>query len=316
MDREKQQLSIEAARLYYQSDYSQQQIAEQLQISRPTVSRLLQYAKEKGYVQIRIMDPFEDMDALGSMLEEKYGLLEAHVVFSPTEDYTIITHYLSRYGAEYMHGAVKDGDIVGVSWGTTMYQVAQNLHAKQVKGVEVVQLKGGISHSQVNTYSAETIQLFAEAFQTMPRYLPLPVVFDHAEVKQMVEQDRHIKRIMEMGKQANIALFTVGTVRDEALLFRLGYFSEKEKSLLKTKGVGDICSRFFDADGNICSEAINARTIGVELGDLREKERSILIAGGLRKTSAIHGALKGKYANVLIIDQHTAKELLKKGQED
>ncbi|MGN9867176.1 sugar-binding transcriptional regulator [Bacillus swezeyi] len=311
MDKEKQQLSIEAARLYYQSDYSQQQIAEQLEISRPTVSRLLQYAKEKGYVQIRVMDPFEDMDALGAMLEEKYGLLEAHVVFSPTSDYTTITHYLSSYGAEYMHGAVKDGDILGVSWGTTMYQIAQNIHAKQVKGVEVVQLKGGISHSNVNTYSSETIQLFAEAFQTMPRYLPLPVVFDNAEVKQMVEQDRHIKRIIEMGKQANIVLFTVGTVRDEALLFRLGYFNETEKALLKKQGVGDICSRFFDADGNICSDAIDARTIGVELADLRQKERSILVAGGIRKTAAIHGALKGKYANVLIIDQHTAKALLK-----
>ncbi|ATH93811.1 RNA polymerase sigma70 [Bacillus glycinifermentans] len=315
MDREKQQLSIEAARLYYQSDYSQQQIAEQLQISRPTVSRLLQFAKEKGYVQIRIVDPFEDMGALGAMLEEKYGLLEAHVVFSPTEDDSTITHYLSRYGAEYMHDTVNDGDIVGVSWGMTMYQIAQHLEAKHVKGVEVVQLKGGISHSQVNTYSAETIQLFAESFQTMPRYLPLPVVFDNAEVKQMVEQDRHIKRIIEMGKQANIALFTVGTVRDEALLFRLGYFSEDEITLLQTQGVGDICSRFFDADGNICSEAIDSRTIGVELADLRQKEKSILVAGGIRKAAAIHGALKGKYANVLIIDQHTAKELLK-GEED
>lgn len=200
MDREKQQLSIEAARLYYQSDYSQQQIAEQLNISRPTVSRLLQYAKEKGYVQIRVMDPFEDLDALGSILEEKYGLLEAHVVFSPTPDYAGITHDLSRYGAEYMHETVKDGDIVGVSWGTTMYQIAQNMQPKQVKGVEVVQLKGGISHSRVNTYSAETIQLFAEAFQTMPRYLPLPVVFDNADVKRMVEKDRHIERIIEMGK--------------------------------------------------------------------------------------------------------------------
>ena len=315
MDREKQQLSIEAARLYYQSDYSQRQIAEQLQISRPTVSRLLQFAKEKGYVQIRIVDPFEDMGALGAMLEEKYGLLEAHVVFSPTEDDSTITHYLSRYGAEYMHDTVNDGDIVGVSWGMTMYQIAQHLEAKQVKGVEVVQLKGGISHSHVNTYSAETIQLFAEAFQTMPRYLPLPVVFDNAEVKQMVEQDRHIKRIIEMGKQANIALFTVGTVRDEALLFRLGYFSEKEIKLLQTQGVGDICSRFFDADGNICSEAIDSRTIGVELADLRQKEKSILVAGGIRKTAAIHGALKGKYANVLIIDQHTAKELLKEEED-
>ncbi|MGK9267862.1 DNA-binding transcriptional repressor DeoR [Bacillus inaquosorum] len=310
MDREKQQLSIEAARLYYQSDYSQQQIAEQLNISRPTVSRLLQYAKAKGFVQIRVMDPFEDLDALGSMLEEKYGLLEAHVVFSPTPDYAGITHDLSRYGAEYMHETVKDGDIVGVSWGTTMYQIAQNMQPKQVKGVEVVQLKGGISHSRVNTYSAETIQLFAEAFQTMPRYLPLPVVFDNADVKRMVEKDRHIERIIEMGKQANIALFTVGTVRDEALLFRLGYFNEEEKALLKKQAVGDICSRFFDAKGNITSAAINDRTIGVELEDLRLKERSILVAGGSRKVSSIHGALMGKYANVLIIDQHTARALV------
>ena len=68
----------------------------------------------------------------------------------------------------------------------------------------------------------------------------------------------------------------VGTVRDEALLFRLGYFNEEEKALLKKQAVGDICSRFFDAKGNICSSAINDRTIGVELEDLRLKERAFL----------------------------------------
>ena len=52
MDEEKDKLSIEVAELYYQLNYSQQQIANQLEISRPTVSRLLQYAKEKGYIKI------------------------------------------------------------------------------------------------------------------------------------------------------------------------------------------------------------------------------------------------------------------------
>ena len=70
MDRDKQQLSIEAARLYYLSDYSQQEIAKQLDLSRPTVSRLLQYAKEKGYVQITVMDPFEDLNELSLLLKE------------------------------------------------------------------------------------------------------------------------------------------------------------------------------------------------------------------------------------------------------
>jgi len=128
--------------------------------------------------------------------------------------------------------------------------------------------------------------------------------------KELVEQDRHIHHIIEMGKQANIAIFTVGTVRDEALLFRLGYFDKGETSLLKKQSVGDICSRFFDGDGNISSEEINKRTIGIELEELKLKKRSILVAGGNRKIKAIDGALRGGYANVLIIDQHTAKELL------
>lgn len=237
-------------------------------------------------------------------------MLEAHVVFSPVPEYATITEYISKYAAEYMEKTVKNGDIVGVSWGMTMYEIARKIVPQHVKGVEVVQLKGGISHSSVNTYANETIALFADAFQTTPRNLPLPVIFDNAVTKELVEQDRHIHHIIEMGKQANIAIFTVGTVRDEALLFRLGYFDKGETSLLKKQSVGDICSRFFDGDGNISSEEINKRTIGIELEELKLKKRSILVAGGNRKIKAIDGALRGGYANVLIIDQHTAKELL------
>ena len=68
MDEEKDKLSIEVAELYYQLNYSQQQIANQLEISRPTVSRLLQYAKDKGYVQIKISDPFMDIESLQEKL--------------------------------------------------------------------------------------------------------------------------------------------------------------------------------------------------------------------------------------------------------
>lgn len=310
MDSEKQQLSVEVARLYYQSDYSQQQIASQLGISRPTISRLLHYAKEKGYVKISIIDPFADLDKLACKLKEKYELNDIRVVFSPKDDYISIREYISKEAAEYLKKIVKNGDIVGVSWGTTMYEVAKRLTKQNVKGVEVVQLKGGISHSKVNTYASETITLFADAFQTVPRYLPLPVIFDNAVVKQMVEEDRHIKSTMEMGKNANIAIFTVGTVREEALLFRLGYLNEEEKSILKKKSVGDICSRFFDENGEICDEQINSRTIGISLEDLKQKEMSILVAGGTHKVKAIKGALKGRNANVLITDQYTAKKLL------
>lgn len=311
MDKQKQQLSIEVARLYYQSGLGQQEIAEKLDVSRPTISRLLNYAKEKGFVQITISDPFSALFELEHQLKEKYGLLEVHVVFSPETNYQVITEYLTSYAAEYLEETIKNGDILGVSWGTTMYEIARKLNSQERVGVEIVQLKGGISHSNVNTYANETLTLFEKAFQTVAVQLPLPVIFDNAEVKEMVEQDRHIQKIIAKGKQANVALFTVGTVRDEALLFRLGYFSEEEQQLLKDQAVGDICSRFFDSQGEICSNKINERTIGIELADLRKKEKAILVAGGSRKVKAIDGALAGKYANVLIVDQSAAEELLK-----
>ncbi|UUZ92679.1 sugar-binding transcriptional regulator [Paenibacillus sp. P25] len=311
MDDEKQRLSIEAARLYYLSDYSQQDIAARLGVSRPTVSRLLQHAKERGYVRIDIVDPLEDLNALGQELKIKYMLDTVLVCYSPTGEYQEIQKHISRRAAEYLYETVQDKDIIGVTWGTTMYSVARRLQPKQVKGVEVVQLKGGVSHSHVNTYAAETVNLFAEAFHTAPRYLPLPVIFDNIAVKEMVEKDRHIQRIMELGRQANIAVFTVGTVKEDALLFRLGYFSKEEQESLRRTGAGDICSRFFDAEGRICSEDIDNRTVGMNLSDLRNKEKSILVAGGQRKIDAIRAALTGKYANILVTDQYTAQALLR-----
>lgn len=310
MDQDKQRLSIEAARLYYLSDYSQIDIAAKLGVSRPTVSRLLQYAKEQGFVRIDISDPLEDLNELGARLKQKYDLETVLVCYSPVNEYKEIQKYISKAAADYLHETVQDTDIIGVSWGRTMHVVALQLQQKQVRGVEVVQLKGGISHSHVNTYAAETMNLFAAAYHTIARYLPLPVIFDSVALKEMVEKDRHIHRIIELGKQANIAVFTVGTVNDDALLFQLGYFSEEEKQLLQTKGIGDICSRFFDAEGNLCSEEINNRTVGIDLSDLQNKEKSILVAGGRRKIDAIRGALIGKYANILVTDQFTAQALL------
>ena len=76
--KKRDKLSIEVAELYYQLNYSQQQIANKLEISRPTVSRLLQYAKDKGYVQIKVSDPFMDLESLQEKLTSKYQLKEVN----------------------------------------------------------------------------------------------------------------------------------------------------------------------------------------------------------------------------------------------
>jgi deoxyribonucleoside regulator len=314
LEHEKLSKIIEAAKLYYLLDYNQHEIAQILGVSRPTVSRFLQLAKSEGIVEINIKDPTENVENLSAQLEQKFKLKKAVVVSIPQFEDHIIKNYLGEKTAEYLHGIVKDNDIIGVTWGTTLYHVAIELKQKFVKDVMVVQLKGGVSHSETNTYASEILYLFGKAFNTTPLHLPLPAIVDQFVVKQAMEADRHIGKILDLGKQANIAIFTTGNVNPDSLLFQLGYFTESDLKTLNGKAVGDICSRFFDENGKICNESLNERTLGINLDDLKRKEYSILVAGGPNKIAGIFGALKGRFANVLVTDQFTAQFLLDKNE--
>lgn len=312
MVKSKDRQSIDVAKLYYQSEYSQQEIAEFLNISRPTVSKLLNYAKENGYVTIQIHDPDDVSDDLSMALKNKYNLNNVIIANSPLNNNEEIKRHIGQAAAKYLYSIIKDGDIIGISWGTTMYSIATQLKDKKLKDVQIVQLKGGLSHTNINTYASEVNELFTNAFHAQGRSLPLPVIFDKPELKRITEKDSHINEIINLGKKANIAIFSVGTVKDDAILFRLGYINEEDKKRIQKCAVGDVCSRFFDKNGNICDEIINSRTVGIELEELKKKEQNILVAGGERKIEALHVALSSKISSILVTDQFTAEALLTK----
>ena len=77
-------------------------------------------------------------------------------------------------------------------------------------------------------------------------------------------------------------------------------FSEKELEALGERGaVGDVCLRFFDAEGRPVASDVDRRVIGVTLEQLRSIDRSVGVAGGERKYEAIRGAVLGSWVNVL-----------------
>lgn len=308
---------IEVAKLYYQFDMSQLKIAEKLGVSRPSVSRMLQQAKEQGIVQIKILDPSEGTDKLAQLLKVKFGLKHCMVVSVPIYSEDEIKVELGKSAANYIGEIVQNGDIIGTTWGTTLNEVAQRLQPKNVKGVSVVQLNGGVSYSETNTFAAEILNYFSAAFNTVPHFLPLPALVDQPLVADAIMSDRHIHRVLDLGNQSNIAIYTVGDLNRQSTLFKAGYYSDQDFEMLNEQGgVGDICSRIFDHNGDICSSELDDRTIGVKLSELSKKEYSILIAGGMDKVDGMIGALNGNYSNVLITDQHTAHTLLQHERGD
>lgn len=309
---DKDLLSIEVARMYYELDKTQQEIANAFSISRPTVSKLLKHAKDNNYIQITIKNPISVINSLENSLKEKYKLKDIRIAYSNhLYDSDIdVRSLLGREAATYLENIIKDDDQIGISWGETLYHVSQSLNAKFVQGVEIVQLKGGMNLVHADTHDQEIMTQFVKKYNAKGQYIPLPVIFETKASKDIMMDEKQIQLIIDKINSVNIALYTIGNVTKDSLLYKMHYISEDEFAILEEKAVCDICSRFIDFEGNICLEDLNYRTFGISLEQLSMVENSILIAGGELKIKGIHTALKNNIPNVLITDSITAMKLL------
>jgi len=305
-------LLVEIARLYYEHNFSQQKIANKLDISRPGVSRLLQQARERGIVRIEIFDPKENGTLLEEKMQKKFGLKKVIVVPNDNEETQIIKRRLGRVAVTLLDQLVEEGLILGVSWGTTMQEVSKQVRRKSVKDMTVVQLNGGISRAEYGTHASEIAQKIGEKYHAIPFLLPLPAIVDSADLKQAIISDKNISRTLDLARKAKVAIFTIGSFNHDSVLVKADYFDYEEVDfLLKQGAVGDICSRIITHDGKICSPELNSRTIGIKLEELRKKPYSIAVAGGKEKLRAIRAGLRGQLFNILITDEWVAEELLR-----
>jgi len=310
-DIERVNLLVNIARLYYEHSYNQQDIANKLGLSRPYVSKLINEAKESGIVEIKINDPYETETFLELELRRRFNLKKVVVVPSPNDSRQKLDKVAAA--ARYLNGIVKDNDIVGVAWGATLYCVSRHIIPRDdVKNITIVQLCGGISNINKNIFASEITRNISEAYNGTPYILPLPAVVDDSKVKNAMLKDKNINNVLNMAKKSNIAIFTMGTFGYEGALHRAGYISTKEVDELIQKGaVGDLCTRILNADGKICDQELDERTIAIGLYELMKKEYRIAVAIGTEKLKCIYAALKGGYPNVFVTDEETALELQK-----
>ncbi|KHE75341.1 MULTISPECIES: sugar-binding transcriptional regulator [Kocuria] len=301
--------SLEAARLYHERGLSQAEVARTLAMSRPTVSKLLQHARERGFVSIEIRDPRTVSTDVGRELCSAFGLAQATVVADAETEHELL-HNLGVAGARMLEENVADGDLVGITWGRTMRAVAQALTPQPRSGVHMVQLKGGSSLASPAAGHFETVRMFCTAFNAYPHTLPLPALFDSPEVKRLVAQDRHIEYVLDLGRSARVAVFTVGSAGRDAPLLARDYLTTEEREGVAQRAVGDLCSHFIDDAGNPAVPELDARTVAIPLDSLRHKEIRICVAGGAAKTPVLRAALRAGYVSHLVTDERTARTVL------
>jgi DNA-binding transcriptional regulator LsrR (DeoR family) len=302
-------LLIKVANMYYIDEMKQSDIAEKLGVNRTTVSKYLKRAMQSGIVKISIVN--ESHELLEKQLEGRFGLKEVYIVDSSPDD-DEVRNSLGRAGMSFLKRVVKDKDIVGFAWGRTMAAIVDNASIEKItmNKVKLIPLVGGPENVASQYHVNSIITKLADEFKETSYCLYAPAICQTAEIKDSVIQNINYKKIAEMWEKLNVAFVGIGApVKNSNVVWMGDFGDESIEELAKAGVVGEICSVFYDINGQVVETSLSDKTIAINLEKLRSINYSIGVAASTEKVKAIYGALKGGLINVLITDEATAKAL-------
>jgi DNA-binding transcriptional regulator LsrR (DeoR family) len=252
---------------------------------------------------------------LEDALLEKYRLKEAIVVDCQTaDDEEGIQRALGAAAAFYLEKTLKRNDVIGISsWSATLLAMVDAMHPlSRWMDARVLQILGGVGNPDAEVHATRLTDRLSKLVHGNAVLLPAPGIVGSKDTRQILLEDPYISDVFALFDKVSIALVGIGSIQPSDLLKRSGnVFSPEELNLVREQGaVGDICLRFFAANGEPIIPLLNKRVLGMSLEQLKQVERAVGVAGGLRKHAAIRGALCGEWINVLITDRFTAETLV------
>lgn len=299
-------LMYSAARLYYLEDENQAEIATRLGTSRATVSRLLSEARRHGIVQISVVPPHEsDDEGLGERVSSALGLRAVYLAPRSADgapDAGVLAPAVSKALTAV---GLRSGDVLLCSSGRTVYEVAQGQLPK-LPGVVVVPTVGGQDEPQAWYQTNEITRQFAAKVGGRPSFLYAPAL-PGPELYRLLLEEPTIRRVIELWHTARCAVLGVGgppLTRES-----IPRFVPTDAVSLR-KAVGDVCSRFYDRDGDPVAFPGSDRLISTSLDSLRRVPVGIAVAVGREKVLGILAGARAGYFNRLVTDTTTAAALL------
>ena len=244
---------------------------------------------------------------LEEKIREAYGLRKVVIVPGDSESSTDVKRELGRAGARALLSFVDSGDIIAVTGGSTLAEVAEQMAltpAGSLKGSWFVPARGGLGESmeiQANTIASKMAKKVGAEY----RLLHVPDLLSDDAYQSLV-QDHHIQEIVDVIRRSCVIVHGIGDAMEMAHRRKLD-----EKSIQGLKAEGAIAESFgyyFSEEGTVVHRML---TLGLRLEDIMRTETIIGIAGGRSKAKAIHAVLKFGHEDILVTDEAAALEIEK-----
>ncbi len=300
---------VQVARLYYEQDLTQNQIAKTLGLNRIQVSRMIKAAKEKGIVSIRITeDVIGGVAFLQEKLQKKYGL-EKVLIASDPEQFEGSGNDIARLSSSYIKSVVKDGDVVGLGWGMAISEMVRQLRFDHKRDVTVVPVVGGVDEIESIYNLNSIVQTAAEKMGGRHYKLYAPAVVDSKKVRDLLLEDSNVHKVSNLWSQLDILVVGIGALKSKmpsTLRKKLEY---NHLNFDEMNIIGDVCCRYFGENGKIVNTDLDDRIISISPEEIRNAKMTIAIASGDNKLKAIDSVLSSGAVNVFITNQSTASKL-------
>lgn len=299
---------IQVAKLYYEENLNQSEIAKKLGVSRPLISTMLSKARSTGIVEIKIKKPFANNVMLVNQLKNVFNIQGGFVIPSSNSLY-LTEKAIINQGVLYIEELVKDTKIMGIGWGYTMGKLVEALsdsNASKKSEGQICPLIGSATFPNKAYHPSELVREFGQRTGLEPSFLFAPAFPKTQQERELYTNTDNYGYVENQWKNMDTVLLSIGTypsVPDHATALRFGSMLQEKKA------VGKILSYFYDKDGQII-KGTDDYSLQVPLNHLGRAKRVVAICPPEINVKAVLGALRTGFITHIVLTEDKAKEVI------
>jgi DNA-binding transcriptional regulator LsrR (DeoR family) len=297
--------------LYYVGGLTQDQIAQELGVSRQRAQRLVSRAMADGLIHVRLNHRISACIDLENALTDRYGLLRCRVAASLGRNGDPARAIAATAAAELERFLrMPKPQVIAFGTGRALRAMAEQFTPTGAVEHRIVSLLGNIAPDGSATLY-DVIRRVAEKLMAPYYPMPIPVISDTAEERGFFLHLRPVQVAIALARQADVTFVGIGQMGADAPLVLDGFVSKDVMAELQALGAaGEIASWVFDREGRYIDSPRNALVGSVRVEPGRAQP-VIAVAAGASKVDAIRAAMLGRIVNGLVTDEDTAAALLR-----
>ncbi len=298
------------SRLYYVDGLGQAEVARIANVSQAKISRMLAQAKERGIVRISVAEYDPRNRQLESSLRKSLGLTNAIVIkCGEGVDPAALRQTVGYFGGPLVRELLKSKDTVAIAGGRTICETMRHLPLADLS-LRVVQAMGHVD-AGIDDFDAEEVgRVLVQRLGGSFLSLNTPAFIPEKTTRNAIFKLEQVRLVRQSLREARVALVGIGTLNNSVFAERGTLTQAMIDELRSTKAVGEICGRFFDAQGKECATRWRDQVVSITFEELRNIPNVLAIASGDDRAAAIAAAARGGLIKGLMIDEAGAKAVL------